>query len=69
MLGRFLHSLNKFCKEEYGLHFDIPDYSVYEFAKVCAAIVLCAVLCCAKPCAWSQCQLAHPSAGGHSLKL
>ena len=35
MLGRFLHSLNKFCEEEYGLLFDIPDYSVYEFAKVC----------------------------------
>ena len=34
MLGRFLHSLNKFCEEEYGLLFDIPDYSVYEFAKV-----------------------------------
>ena len=34
VLGRFLHSLNKFCEEEYGLHFDIPDYSVYEFAKV-----------------------------------
>ncbi|CAK0782503.1 hypothetical protein CVIRNUC_005721 [Coccomyxa viridis] len=34
VLGRFLHSLNKFCEEEYGLHFDIPDYSVYEFAKI-----------------------------------
>ena len=34
VLGRFLHSLNKFCEEEYGLLFDIPDYSVYEFAKV-----------------------------------
>ncbi|CAL5228676.1 g11849 [Coccomyxa viridis] len=34
VLGRFLHSLNKFCEEEYGLLFDIPDYSVYEFAKI-----------------------------------
>ncbi len=34
VLGRFLHSLNKFCHEEYGLLYDIPDYSVYEFAKV-----------------------------------
>ncbi|KAK9901259.1 hypothetical protein WJX75_002903 [Coccomyxa subellipsoidea] len=34
VLGRFLHSLNKFCHEEYGLEFDIPDYSVYEFAKI-----------------------------------
>lgn len=34
VLGRFLHSLNKFCHEEYGLEFDISDYSVYEFAKV-----------------------------------
>lgn len=38
MLGRFLHSLNKFCEEEYGLLFDIPDYSVYEFAKVCLGV-------------------------------
>ena len=34
VLGRFLHSLNKFCHEEYGALYDIPDYSVYEFAKV-----------------------------------
>ena len=34
VLGRFLHSLNKFAHEEYGLKFDICDYDVYEFAKV-----------------------------------
>ena len=34
VLGRFLHSLNKFAHEEYGLEFDICDYEVYEFAKV-----------------------------------
>lgn len=34
VLGRFLHSLNKFAHEEYGLEFDICDYDVYEFAKV-----------------------------------
>ncbi|KAK9829911.1 hypothetical protein WJX72_008609 [[Myrmecia] bisecta] len=34
VLGRFLLSLNKFCLEDYGLHFDIPDYAVYDFAKV-----------------------------------
>ncbi len=33
VLGRFLHSLNKFALEEYGLAFDICDYDVYEFAK------------------------------------
>ncbi len=33
VLGRFLHSLNKFALEEYGLEFDICDYDVYEFAK------------------------------------
>eukprot|EP00884_Botryococcus_braunii_P011992 jgi/Botrbrau1/20794/Bobra.0156s0024.1 len=34
VLGRFLHSLNKFCFEAYGLNHDISDYFVYEFAKI-----------------------------------
>lgn len=34
VLGRFLHKLNEFCKDEYGLDVDISDYHVYEFAKV-----------------------------------
>ena len=34
VLGRFLHKLNGFCKDEYGLDVDISDYHVYEFAKV-----------------------------------
>lgn len=33
MLGRFLHSLNKFCLEEYGMRYDVTDYHVYDFAK------------------------------------
>ena len=48
VLGRFLHSLNKFAHEEYGLEFDICDYDVYEFAKVrasplssCPAVLTC----------------------------
>ena len=50
MLGRFLHSLNKFCEEEYGLLFDIPDYSVYEFAKVRMCAYGCYCLFC--PAYW-----------------
>lgn len=34
VLGRFLHSLNKFCLDEYGLEYDVSDYHVYDFAKV-----------------------------------
>lgn len=34
VLGRFLHSLNKFCREEYGMQYDISDYWVYDFAKI-----------------------------------
>lgn len=34
VLGRFLHSLNKYCLEEFGSHFDISDYSEYNFAQV-----------------------------------
>ncbi len=34
MLGRFLHSLNKYCLETHGLNFDISDYSDYNFHKV-----------------------------------
>ena len=49
VLGRFLHSLNKFAHEEYGLEFDICDYEVYEFAKVepwRAASCWCRCLAC-----------------------
>ena len=34
VLGRFLHSLNQFALEEYGLDFDLTDYHEYNFAKV-----------------------------------
>ncbi|KAL4419874.1 hypothetical protein ABPG75_006972 [Micractinium tetrahymenae] len=34
VLGRFLHSLNKFCLEEYGMQYDVSDYHVYDFAKI-----------------------------------
>jgi len=34
VLGRFLHSLNKFCLEEYDLEYDISDYAQYDFASV-----------------------------------
>lgn len=34
VLGRFLHSLNEYCEEERGLHFDISDYDEYNFHKV-----------------------------------
>ncbi|GAB4815867.1 hypothetical protein N2152v2_002913 [Parachlorella kessleri] len=34
VLGRFLHSLNQFCREAYGMDFDVRDYHVYDFAKV-----------------------------------
>ena len=34
VLGRFLHSLNKYCTDTHGLSFDICDYSDYNFHKV-----------------------------------
>lgn len=34
VLGRFLHSLNKFVMEEYSLEYDICDYKQYDFASV-----------------------------------
>lgn len=34
VLGRFLHSLNKFCLEEYGMQYDVSDYHCYDFAKI-----------------------------------
>ena len=36
VLGRFLHSLNQFAFEEFGLNFDLSDYKEYNFAKVSA---------------------------------
>lgn len=34
VLGRFVHSLNNFCLEEYGLEYTVSDYHIYDFAKV-----------------------------------
>lgn len=34
VLGRFVHSLNAFFMEEYGLEYCVSDYHVYDFAKV-----------------------------------
>ena len=34
MLGRFVYSLNTFCKEMYGMDYDVDDYHIYEFSKV-----------------------------------
>ena len=34
VLGRFLHSLNKYCLDTHGFNFDICDYSDYNFHKV-----------------------------------
>lgn len=34
VLGRFLHSLNEYCEEEHGLHYNISDYDEYNFHKV-----------------------------------
>ena len=34
VLGRFVHSLNAFCMEEYGLEYQVSDYHIYDFAKV-----------------------------------
>lgn len=34
VLGRFVYALNLFCKEAYGMDYDVSDYWVYEFAKV-----------------------------------
>lgn len=34
VLGRFLHSLNQFCHEEYDMRYSVSDYWVYDFAKI-----------------------------------
>eukprot|EP00877_Chromochloris_zofingiensis_P012253 jgi/Chrzof1/7281/Cz02g17200.t1 len=34
VLGRFVHALNQFCEEQYGMAYDVGDYWVYEFAKI-----------------------------------
>ncbi|GMH33366.1 hypothetical protein BSKO_01200 [Bryopsis sp. KO-2023] len=34
VLGRFLIALNLFCKERYGMEYDVQDYWVYNFAKI-----------------------------------
>ncbi|KAI8469855.1 MAG: hypothetical protein J3K34DRAFT_377511 [Monoraphidium minutum] len=33
VLGRFVFALNDFCKQQYGMSYDVADYWVYEFAK------------------------------------
>ena len=38
VLGRFLFALNHFCKERYAMEDDVPDYSVYEFAKASSSL-------------------------------
>ena len=37
VLGRFLHSLNKFCRDEYAMHYEVADYWAYDFAKASGA--------------------------------
>lgn len=34
VLGRFVYTLNEFCKERYGMAYGVTDYWVYEFAKI-----------------------------------
>ena len=41
VLGRFLHSLNKFVLEEYNLEYDICDYKQYDFASVSSYSLRC----------------------------
>ena len=36
VLGRFLHSLNRYCLETHGFDYDISDYSQYNFHQVTA---------------------------------
>ena len=34
VLGRFVYTLNQFCREQYGMSYCVTDYWIYEFAKV-----------------------------------
>lgn len=34
VLGRFVYTLNLFCKEQYSMEYGVSDYWIYEFAKV-----------------------------------
>lgn len=34
VLGRFVHALNGFCRDEYGWQYDVSDYHEYVYAKV-----------------------------------
>lgn len=34
VLGRFVHTLNRFCKDHYEMDYREADYSIYEFAKI-----------------------------------
>ncbi|GBF87802.1 NLI interacting factor-like phosphatase [Raphidocelis subcapitata] len=34
VLGRFVHALNGYCSETYGMRYGVVDYWVYEYAKV-----------------------------------
>ncbi len=38
VLGRFVHTLNQFCKEHHAMEYDVKDYWIYEFAKVCCMV-------------------------------
>ena len=29
-----MHSLNRFCLDQYGMEYDVSDYEEYNFAKV-----------------------------------
>lgn len=59
VLGRFVYALNIFCKEAYGMDYDVSDFWVYEFAKVgheavapfCSSCSDCYVWFC---CLWCQ---------------
>lgn len=34
VLGRFVHTLNRFCKDHYEMEYHEKDYFIYEFAKI-----------------------------------
>lgn len=34
VLGRFVHALNQYCKEEHDMDLEVQDYYIYEFAKI-----------------------------------
>ncbi|GAX75339.1 hypothetical protein CEUSTIGMA_g2784.t1 [Chlamydomonas eustigma] len=34
VLGRFVYTLNQFCRDKYGMEYDVKDYWIYEYAKI-----------------------------------